>query len=263
MTIKTVPTVPLLWCTMSISAFLETPPQPTAGNQIESFLGAVVIIGLLSMVVIQMAKDFFPLRGLFQSAWIRKWIHRRAMHRAIDAWTVEKDLIRLAAADEERTEDIYNLPVEQLCGQINAALQAAIENPPYHKDLIAVFASTANDEDLAVFLGPRPSLVVSENAPDDVRMKIDAYAQARNRVAHHVERAVDSLQIAISSRWKLLLQMTAVALSLGLAWLGVGRYWKMTGWAAVRDVLAVGLIAGYLSSVARDILARIQQGTRP
>jgi hypothetical protein len=238
--------------------------QPTLNNRapwLGSYLESVVIIGLLAMVVIQMVRDFFPIRRGFQGAWIRKWIKRRLpADDGEAAWRVERDLM-LCAGETDGTY-LYNLRVEQLCGQFNVALQAAMENPRAHEGLIRVFARTASDHDLETFLRLRPSLAVRDNMPDDERRTIEDYAQARNHVAHHVERAVDGLQIAMGARWKLLLQITSISLCLIFASVGVGKYWNENPHRAAIDALAVGLIAGYLAPVAKDILARVQQGAR-
>ena len=250
--------------------------QPTLSNRapwLGSYLGAVVVIGLLSMVVIQMTKDFSPIRRWFQRPWIRHWIKHRLRPREVQqlpqgnvekVWSVEGvEVNLLLCAGERRGKYLYDLPVEQLCGQINVALQAALENPKENEGLIRVFARTASDHDLKAFLSTRPSLVVSDDMPPGVREKIEEYAQARNHVAHHVERAVDGLQIAMGSRWKLLLQSTSIGLCLFFAWLGIGMDWTSTHHrAAIKDILAIGLVAGYLAPVARDIVARIQQGSR-
>jgi hypothetical protein len=233
-----------------------------------SFLGAVVIIGLLSMVTIQLAKDFFPLRALFQAVWIRRWIRQRISDlaskdtekAAVSLWDVYGDLLNLTGASG-RSGYLFNLPVEQLCGQINAALQAALENPEAHKSLIRIFASTAKPEDLMIFFGPRPSLVINEQQSEAQRQVIERYAEARNRVAHQAERAVDNLQISIGASWKLLLQSASIILSLYFAALGIGKYWTNASSpsARIRDGIAIGLIAGYLAPVARDIVAKIQR----
>jgi hypothetical protein len=260
----------------SLVAVILPDDQPTLSNRapwLESYLGAVVVIGLLSMVVIQMAKDFSPVRRWFQRPWIKKWIKHRLPPGQVanppqaevqKVWSVEDVEERLLlGAGEVRGRYLYNLPVEQLCGQINVALQAALENPKENEGLIRVFARTASDNDLKVFLSPRPSLVVRDDMSVEERKEIEEYAQARNHVAHHVERAVDGLQIAMGSRWKLLLQSTSIGLCLFFAWLGIGMGWTSTHHgAAVKDILAIGLVAGYLAPVARDILARIQQGSR-
>ena len=212
------------------------------------------------MVVIQMAKDFFGIRGRFQRTWIHHWIKRRQTGRQ-ESPSVERDLIECSG--EQRGFYLYDLPVEQLCGQINAALHAALENPRAHEQLIRVFASTASEDDLSTFLGDRPSLVVRDDMNDEERKKIEKYAEARNHVAYHVERAIDGLQIAMGSRWKLWLQATSIVLGVVFASIGVGMYWTSNDpRAAIRDALAVGLVAGYLAPVARDIVARIQGGAR-
>jgi hypothetical protein len=66
-------------------------------------------------------------------------------------------MLRLATSGDRKA--FYGLTIEQLCGQLNAALRAALENPTQHKELISVFAKTANEDDLKRFfqspeLGP-------------------------------------------------------------------------------------------------------------
>ncbi|MBZ5570736.1 MAG: hypothetical protein LAO09_02515 [Acidobacteriia bacterium] len=222
------------------------------------------------MVVIQMAKDFLPIRPYFQKAWVIKWIKQRSemasgvedRRSAICPSRVEEDLLRCAGQERGRYY-LYSLPIEELCGQINAAMQAVMEKADTYGDLIRVFAVTASKDDLEKVVKLPPLLAIRDDMPSDERKKIEEYAQARNHVAHHIERAVDGLQITIGSRWKILLQGCSVALGILFAALGVGIEWMRGNcWAAVRDVLSVGLVAGYLAPVARDILVRIQQGGR-
>jgi hypothetical protein len=250
----------------------DVPSLTSAVPWLGSFLGAVVIVGLLSMVTIQLAKDFFSLRFRFQRAWIRQWIEERFRASSFvqinpeivssPSRSIYYDLLSLAGAPDGGGY-LLSLPIEQLCGQINAAIQAALENPESHQPLIATFASTANITDLSIFFGPRPSLVINEKQSEFQRQEIERYAEARNRVAHQAERAVDNLQISIGSKWKLSLQGASIVLSLFFAGVGIGHYWTNASPAAkIRDGIAIGLIAGYLAPVARDIVAKIQHRDR-
>jgi len=111
----------------SLVAVILPDDQPTLSNRapwLESYLGAVVVIGLLSMVVIQMAKDFSPIRRWFQRPWIKNWIKHRlppgqvAKPRQVEVqkvWSVKDVEERLLlGAGEVRGRYLYNLPVEQL-----------------------------------------------------------------------------------------------------------------------------------------------------
>jgi hypothetical protein len=246
----------------------------------EKLIAAIVIVGLLTQVVIQTAKDLFPMRFLFQETWIRRWLAERVndLNRAaaeprfreasrpdanyetkkIDFGAVEEDMLRLAASGDRTA--FYGLTIEQLCGQLNAALRAALEDPTQHNELISVFAKTAKKDDLKNFFNAPASLRVTSEMSPEARASVQAFAESRNRVAYHTERSVDDLQISIGKRWKFRLQVSSFGLSLGFAAFGVGEYWNETNTLrAIRDVFVVGVLGGYLAPVIRDILARLQQ----
>jgi hypothetical protein len=214
---------------------------------LETLLVASVVLGLLTQAVLQTTKDLFPLRYYLQRRWILKWLAERSGGRQ-----AQLDMVLLATSGDAMA--FYSLPIGQLCGQLNAAARAALEDPFRYPAFIGVFAWTANPADLEKFLSGPPPLPFSEGMSDEDRVRIQGYAQSRNRIAHQVERSVDGLQILIGERWKLWLQTSAFLLSLAFAFAGVrASYWR------ARDAILVGLLAGYLAPIVRDILAKIQQ----
>ncbi len=239
-----------------------------SASQLAWFPAAVFIIGALSMAVIQIAKDLSSLRRRLQKIWVMRWIEERA-HRSqpfvpkdrYPAFVVEEDLLRLAASGKPKT--FYNLPIEELCGQLNAALRAALENPTEHKALISIFASEALDQDLEIFFNPPPSLRSSSRRGNKDRTPVETFAGARNRVSYYVERSIDSLQIDIGGRWKSSLQEASIILSLPFSFIGIGIY-RPVAWTShgIWDRIAIGVLAGYVAPVLRDIMARLQQGSR-
>ncbi len=245
--------------------------QRSIGEVLPGFgalLGAIAIIGLLTQAVIQTFKDLFPLRFKLQRKWLETWLARRKfvdLDTDIAAPTdpesrVEQDMLGLATSGDAKA--FYSLPIEQLCGQLNAALRAALENPVEHRFLIVKFAEGAKRGDLRRFFHPPKSLRVNPETSPAERAEIESFADARNRVAHHVERAIDGLQISVGSKWKRWLQISSYGLSIALALFGVGMYWHAPSpLYALRDALVVGFLAGYLAPIVRDILARVQQRT--
>jgi hypothetical protein len=243
-----------------------------------TLLAAIAIIGLLTQAIIQTAKDLFPLRFYLQRMWFKRWLVANAAKAGRLAppdvkltptpeSVVETDMIELATSGDQKA--FYSSPIEQLCGQLNAALRAALESPARHRILIATFAVGAKFEDLIEFFKDPPppsSTYTSPNAnPEfspDARAAIKAFADARNRVAHHVERTIDGLQISVGSKWKRLLQISSYSLSFAFALLGVGMYWHAPSFFyGLRDVFVAGFLAGYVAPIVRDILARVQQRT--
>ena len=67
----------------------------------------------------------------------------------------EADLVRLATAGDD--EAFYDLAIEQMCGQMNAAAQVVLEYPERHKELLLLLAAQARPDDIQTVLGfPKP-----------------------------------------------------------------------------------------------------------
>lgn len=178
---------------------------------------------------------------------------------AVDAEKAEEDLIRLATANDARA--FYDLPIEQLAGQMNAAVQAALDYPMAHRDLLWCLAHLAELEDILAILAPPLELLEKERdklTPED-RRKVDTFVAARNRITHQVQRAIDGLQIAAGSAWKFRMQGWSMLLS---AILGVLALVVATPKAEVGPSLGMfiltGIVAGFLAPVSRDLVAALQ-----
>lgn len=105
-------------------------------------------IGALSMALIQTAKNMLPLRRWFQRYRIEHWLRDRASRfnsaepkppRPIDLSAAQKDLVHLATAGD--SDAFYDLPIEQLCGQINASTQLMLDYPALHWDRLQLSQS--------------------------------------------------------------------------------------------------------------------------
>jgi hypothetical protein len=184
----------------------------------------------------------------------------------------EADLLRLATAGDNRA--FYDLPIEQLCGQMNAASQVVLDYPARHPKLLDCLASLAIYEDRATL---RAADVHSELAA--LRDKTDARTaeeekrfrelsqrliDARSRVANQIHRSIDAFQISVGYRWKWYMQVasfqvsfaiTAIALYTGV-WVPPGGGSVSQNWPAI---FVIGVIGGFLAPVVRDVQTLIQQ----
>lgn len=232
-------------------------------NQGSSLLEPIVAVGILSMAIIQTVKDLLPVRRVFQRRFLRAWLagqQERARTTPAagsppaetDAKDAEADLVRLATAGDASA--FFDLPIEQLCGQMNAAMQVALDYPKGHQDVVRLLAASAPPADV--------ELLIQSWEQDSQRLDSlettakDALVQARARVAHATQRAIDGLQIAAGSRWKLHLQLAAFALSFAITTLAALS--GATKWPAA-SALLYGLAGGFLAPVARDLFASLQQ----
>jgi len=218
-----------------------------------AFIGAMASVGVLSMAILQTLKDMFPLRNSFQRSYLSEWLRGKAAIASannlppVNIEEAHKDLIRLATAGDEKA--FYDLPIEQMCGQIAAAMQVVFDYPAAHTDLLCCMAALADPADIEQLVKP------SEDGVPRAQGQVDA----RTRVMHQVQRAIDSLQIAAGYRWKLYLQIASFVLSFLITVVGLSSLAAPNSHSAVLVVLLVGVVGGFLAPVARDLLAALQK----
>jgi hypothetical protein len=232
------------------------------------FFTATLIVGLLSMALIQVLKDLLPIRRWFQQHWVRQWLGQRSTligERAQlpDLEKVEQDLVQLATDGD--VGSLYNLPIEQLCGQLNAAAQAVLDHPKEHEGLLWYLAAKAEKDDVSKVLDC--SAVYREQSGTKLEgTDLSAFkscVDARNRVAHQVQRAIDALQLSAGNRWKLWIQIFAIALS-GM----IAIIWEWSSGEGGRTLerievtLAVAILGGFIAPVGRDLLAALESARK-
>ena len=221
------------------------------------------------MALIQTVKDQTPLRAFYQRRRMRKWIAEgladfnagqnklseevRVSMDGIDADAAEVDILRLSTDGDAKA--FYGLEIEKLCGQMNAAAQSIIQYPNAHISALAVLASEAAPDDIAIvsagIVGPLSTPPTQEQA---------AYIAARAQIAQQVQRAIDSLQISVGADWQTMLQQISLVLTIGIFELllykshlsqDLGKFAWFWG-------LFLGILSGFLAPVSRDVIAAIQ-----
>lgn len=236
-------------------------------------------IGALSMALIQTAKNMLPLRRWFQRNRVENWLTHRATAAATAAGApnsvsiaqAKSDLVHLATAGDAGA--LYSLPIEQLCGQINASTQVLLDYPSLHWNLLRCLASEAHPPDLALLNPPDPAVHAARKMllrkpavtlTDAEHNQVDDYVAARNRVSHQIQRAVDALQISVSFRWKFWMQLASILLSaaLGVATLLIGNAYGQINLSSRGQcglIVLTAILSGFLAPVARDLVAALEQ----
>ena len=173
-----------------------------------------------------------------------------------------QDLADLATAGSKKA--LLSLPIEKLCGQTNAAMQMAMDHPGKHLALIVCFSHLTDPTDLGLLLQPIAELArdtpnLSQDEKDAQKERLAVYSAARQRLAHHVQRAVDGFQISVDNKWKLVLQLCAMALGVlsvfALLSFELGSCIRNNIGGAIFTSLVIGCLAGFTSSVIRDVLS--------
>jgi hypothetical protein len=219
-------------------------------NHWAAYVGELSIIGGVSMAILQTVKDLFPVRQWFQAFYLGRWAEEGAIEarerfkKDISATRAQTDLLILAVDGDK--DAFYDLQIEQLCGQYTAAIQMVLEFPRKHLDLLGVTASKAESADIDLVLDG-PTIPPTQE-----------FLDARNRVTHQCQRAIDALQITAGFRWKWILQIASIVVSGSLAWVAM----TYTPGIVSRNVVSVigsAILAGFLAPVAKDLLAVLQK----
>ena len=240
---------------MDIPKAIQEAVQTVAGGAF-SFATALAAVGVLSMALLQTAKDIFPLRRWFQAAWIRAWLRDQATKAppipgaAVNADKAEGDLVRLATSGDRSA--LFDLPIEQVTGQMNAAGRMVLDFPWEHDHLFRCLAAQANADDVRKLIESRPPLSAEEKS---------ALIDARNRVTNQVQRSLDGLQISAGFRWKLYLQVASIVLSGLIVWAGLMLFVREPIEVFVRHLplyIATAIVGGFLAPVARDLVAALE-----
>jgi len=259
-------------------------------------------IGVIVMASIQTVRGVFPVRGAFHRQRMVLWLSRlEDVHKALDKRvgvevlqsylplitdTPKNESRRLpepeAALDAllgltttqalEKTDRphlaFFDLPLEQLCGQISVGAERAIIDPKKHAPLLVLLAGSGGLDDAIEFLkqDAAQSEVVTVNGAkqsketDGADMKSarqDAFMQARSKVEERIRRNIDWLQIDTAYRWKLGVRCLAIALAAALGLLSAlasGQYTAIPASMAV-----AGIAGGFFATVTRDLVAVVER----
>jgi hypothetical protein len=222
-------------------------------NRSTAYLGGIVALSTFSMAILQTSKDLLPIRRLFHRWFLKKWFEQKCGTTG-NPEAAEKDLVDLAT-DGDRNA-FYDLAIEQLCGQITAAAQIVLEYPGEHAELLQCL--TAQGPNWAIANLTKLRGAMRENFESlkaaGAKEEMQSLGDAKTRMLHQVQRSVDGLQISATYRWKLYWQLASFVFSVMVAMVAIQS--QRFPWSTS---LFIGLSAGFLAPVARDLQAKLQQ----
>jgi hypothetical protein len=172
-----------------------------------------------------------------------------------------QDLAELATAGSKKA--LFELPIEQLCGQMGVAMQQALDHPSDHVVLIVCISHLNEPADLANILAPLASILapantLTEGSPDKARVAL--YTAARQKISHRIQRAIDGFQISVGNRWKLILQLAATGIGVVAACIAIyieneSNAGSHSTISILSSGIAVGVLAGFIAPILRDLLS--------
>jgi hypothetical protein len=180
------------------------------------FLMETILIGVASMALIQSIRAIYPVRGLFQEWCVARWL---SWHSDLgrDSRELVNKLLSVAVAAHGRS--VFDLPAEQLLAQIGAAADLVVSFPRDHERLLHALVGEAGAGDASSYFGLSGSPMKTNLSGTSGESE---YVDLRNRVAQHIQRRIDGLQISMGRRWRIILRLAAVGLGALFAFVASG-----------------------------------------
>ena len=280
-------------------AFIVRRPPVTAFVQLTAALLAVAALtGIASMAIVQVAKNLFNLRGLYQERQIRQWLADRGSDHDYRSFSQLLEGLGLKAAsqapnkgeaqptpdtgttspqttkwrwpsDVDRAEvrRFFGLPIEQLTPQIGAVAELASAEG----NRLALLKSLAGksgwpkiDQFAARTSGPSPTPAAGQPAAQTGGQPVaqtgqeDEEVELRLELAHLIRGGLDQLQVSIGERWRHYARATAAWLSGALA-LIMSYVVHLSPGVRTVSVLSALILGGFFSWLARDLVAVVER----
>jgi hypothetical protein len=247
--------VVLLGGVISLGAAREIPSSTLldrVGGWAAAMLQAVASIAFMTMSLVQLGKELLPLRAVLHRRLLQRWLAGTLRYtRDFDSQSrlsLEPDGMLRYLFRQSAQREILGLPSEQLCGQLNAALELALAERSERdiaivRAIIAPFDSREIDRYLE-------GLQSGETSGEEDQSK-------RTRVVLMVQRRMDALQIRLAGEWRRALRGASVLVSFAIATVGVLLFSPLT-LSAAGFVCLASVFSGFFASVARDLVAWIE-----
>lgn len=231
---------------------------------------SLAAIGLLTMAILQSIRLLFPIRAWFHSRMMKKWLSprppaskkKRSKSSKTERpkrtmWREQRPIAELMLLmGSTNRVSLFDLPIDQLCGQIGAAVETAIVNPRRYRRLLRAMLG-GESEVLRKLTAKRKASPISS--------ELDDLDQDRNTVSYQIQRRIDGFQIATAADWKRWLRMAAIYISgvigiIATVAHGTARPSDIADWPRlVIAFVASGLVAGFLASMFRDLAAIVEK----
>jgi len=250
---------------MTASELIKTQLEALVGTATD-FFTVMLVVGVLSMSLIQIVKDVLPARRWYQLAWLRAWVARKLDAPPADASAraVFGELVDLAVAGDANA--LCELAPEQIGAQLNAAGRVMLDYPHRHQDALRVLAApgvraaplTPGDDPDLVFLiefATQHEGGSTGELPPDERQRL---TDTRNRVNQRIQRNLDAIQIALASAWKRWLQWIAYAITPAAVLIGAFALDAEQARQTWLRLIFVSLLGAFVAPIARDLVVALQ-----
>ena len=240
---------------------LKPPDLSAARYNAWTLLFFAAAVGVLTMVLIQVTRMLLPVRGWFHRDLLRAWMGAATTAESIAAIKEFEQTLKPPASPRQTTDDgddvlraVYDLPIEQLCGQLGAVMDAALDDPGSYKNFARCCAGTEGEKAVEIFFNTHPSLEATE---------------LHASLARLFQRRLSGFQIACGAKWRRALRWAVLLVSIGFGCLFALSSVDITPpkdgiistSARLGQVLygaVAGVIGAFIAMFLRDVVAIVE-----
>ena len=264
----------------------------TALEALTSGLGGIAVlvagIGALSMAVIEAVKAMLPLRAKFHHDEIERWLNGQHVSADMKLLGIGFDelpsadkpksalteLLHLAIGGTSYQTALFEQPVEKMFGQIQAAVNIALDFPDTAPSLyeflthepgterngamrVAAKAARTNDQDRWSDFAKQLNaghVDLKTDDPAEKQQYLEAN-QARQRLDNLVRRRLDALQTRIGYRWGRYNQFAAFIVAVAFSVAALVQVPRLSA----LSIAVLSVAAGFLAPPAKDLAAALKQ----
>lgn len=261
--------------------------QQARTGALEALLIQSAATGVIAMASIQAVRTIVPIRSWFHRESVKVWLRRAddelkkpanfeaRMTKRITLTPYLTDYIRPETTEELILHNLlqlttaeggdrvtvsrafFDLPLEQLCGQISAGAERAIVDPKTNGPILLRLANAAGEEDVLAFFEAHQGLEQLPAPGPERDERTEKFMRARASVEERVRRSIDCLQIESGFYWRRRLRIIAVMLAAALGFTAALSQYQFL--ASGPTAIASGIVGGFFAMLARDLTAIVER----
>lgn len=247
----------LISLTMAVLRGIALPDFGSIQGRVWSLMSFSAALGALAMVLVQITRQLVPFRGEFHLAELKRLMGTDPP-AGIDQEEIGKALEQLAGRPP--SDDDFDMPLEQLCGQLAAAAERVVADPSAKSALARCLAGKDGEADLKKATTADSPAVSSDDAG---KAELDRLA-AQQALLRIMLARIDRFQLDAGTRWRRRLRATVLQVSLffGVVIAFAGAWQADSTTSRLGFVLygaLAGLMAAFFAMLFRDLTAMAER----
>jgi hypothetical protein len=224
----------LVWAAKQVQMELIPPSLTVAPARAGAYVLLCLIVGTLTMALVQMWRTLVPVRGFFQRAALSRFFEESMRDQPPVSyedgvpWEVALGEFELRAGRPRGktglrwnfwgvlSPDLYDLPIEQLCGQLNLAFESGLSAPGKFQHLLHAVLGQEGKDPLATATDFSQYAEYQDEAARNRWLL--SQAEARATLSRMAQQRIDGFQIATGGAWRRLLRVCVLGMSVVFSW---------------------------------------------